>query len=133
MKTNINVFARIILGVISLCIMVNRETKAQDTSQMVRIAKLEIDATQLESYNKLLKEEIEASIKLEEGVLTLYAVSDKKRPNLITILEIYADKNAYEKHLKTPHFLKYKNETKAMVKSLELSESTPLIPDLKIK
>ena len=36
-------------------------------------------------------------------------------------------------HLKTPHFLKYKTTTQGMVKSLELSESVPLVPGMKIK
>ena len=105
----------------------------QNKSQMVRLAKLVIDSTQLENYNALLKEEIEASVRLEPGVLTLYAVSEKSRPNHITILEIYADTVAYNSHLLTPHFIKYKNATKDMVKSLELVETIPLVPGIKIK
>jgi quinol monooxygenase YgiN len=106
---------------------------AQEKSQMVRLAKLVIDSTQLESYNAFLKEEIEASVRIEPGVITLYAVSEKKKPTHITILEIYANEDAYKAHIKTPHFLKYKNGTKDMVKALELVECNPLIPDMKIK
>lgn len=105
---------------------------AQD-KQMVRLAKVVVDSTQLESYNSFLKDEIQNSVKLEEGVLTLYAVAEKNRPTHITILEIYASIDAYKKHIQTPHFLKYKNGTKDMVKSLELIETTPLIPEMKIK
>jgi len=104
-----------------------------EQNQMVRLAKLVIDSTQLESYRAALKEEIEASVRLEPGVLTLYAVAEKDNPTHITILEIYADTNAYKSHLQTPHFIKYKTDTKEMVKSLELIESTPLIPGMKIK
>ena len=100
---------------------------------MTRLAKLVIDSVQLENYKAALKEEIEASIRLEPGVLTLFAVSEKETPNHITILEIYADSGAYKFHLQTPHFLKYKSVTKEMVKSLELVETIPLIPDMKIK
>ena len=100
---------------------------------MVRLAKLVIDSTQLENYNALLKEEIEASVRLEPGVLTLYAVSEKNNPTHITILEIYTDTVAYKAHLQTPHFIKYKTGTKDMVKSLELVETTPLVPGMKIK
>ncbi len=106
---------------------------AQQDKQMVRLAKLVIDSVHLDSYNKLLKEEIEASVKLEPGVLTLYAVAEKNRPTHITILEIYADEEAYKSHIETPHFLKYKNGTKNMVKGLELVETIPLIPEMKIK
>ena len=100
---------------------------------MVRLAKLVIDAAQLDAYNAALREEIEASVRLEPGVLTLYAVAEKDRPTHITILEIYASRAAYEQHIKTPHFLKYKTGTEKMVKSLELVETTPLLPDMKIK
>jgi quinol monooxygenase YgiN len=106
---------------------------SKQNKQMVRIAKLIIDAPQLDSYNAALKEEIEASVRLEPGVLTLYAVSEKNNPTHITILEIYADSSAYKSHLQTPHFIKYKNATKDMVKALELIEADPLIPGMKIK
>jgi len=100
---------------------------------MVRLAKLVIDSIQLESYRALLKEEIEASVRLETGVLTLYAVAEKNNPTHITILEIYADTVAYKLHLQTPHFIKYKNGTMDMVRSLELVETVPLVPGMKIK
>ncbi len=100
---------------------------------MVRIANLIVEALHLESYKAALKEEIEASVRLEPGVLTLYAASAKEDPTRFTILEIYADQASYEAHLKTPHFVKYKTNTQGMVKSLELVDSVPLVPELKIK
>jgi quinol monooxygenase YgiN len=109
------------------------QTSVQNKNQMVRLAKLVIDSSQLENYNALLKEEIEASVRVEPGVLTLYAVAEKNDPTHITILEIYADTVAYRSHLLTPHFIKYKNGTKDMVKSLELVEAVPLVPGMKIK
>jgi quinol monooxygenase YgiN len=109
------------------------QTSIQNKNQMVRLAKLVIDSSKLENYNALLKEEIEASVSLEPGVITLYAVAEKNNPTHITILEIYADTVAYKSHLQTPHFIKYKNGTKDMVKSLELVETIPLVPGMKIK
>jgi len=109
------------------------QTSVQNKNQMVRLAKLVIDSSQLENYNALLKEEIETSVRVEAGVLTLYAVAEKNNPTHITILEIYADTVAYKAHLLTPHFIKYKNGTKDMVKSLELVETVPLVPGMKIK
>jgi quinol monooxygenase YgiN len=110
-----------------------KNSSSQSKNQMVRLAKLVIDSAQLENYNALLKEEIEASVRLEPGVLTLYAVAEKNNPTHITILEIYADTVAYRSHLQTPHFIKYKNGTKDMVRSLELVETVPLLPAMKIK
>ena len=106
---------------------------AQNINQMVRLAKLVIDSTQLENYKAALKEEIETSVRIEPGVKTLYAVSEKDNPTHITILEIYADTAAYKAHLQTPHFIKYKTGTENMVKSLELAVAVPLVPDMKIK
>jgi quinol monooxygenase YgiN len=101
--------------------------------QLVRLAKLQIDSTQLAPYNALLKEEIEASLRLEPGVLTLYPVAEKGHATRITILEIYASQAAYQAHIRTPHFLKYKKGTKDMVNSLELVEVVPLVPTVKSK
>jgi quinol monooxygenase YgiN len=105
---------------------------AQEKGQMVRLAKLVIDSAQLKNYNAYLKEEIETSLRVEPGVLTLYAVSEKEKPTHITILEIYKNVDAYKAHIQTPHFIKYKNGTLEMVKSLELVETVPMLPELNI-
>lgn len=102
-------------------------------NNLVRLSKITVDAAQLDAYNAFLKEEIEASMRLEPGVLTLYATAEKDNPYKMIILEIYADRAAYESHLKTPHFQKYKQGTLSMVKELELVDVKPLIPGLKIK
>jgi len=94
---------------------------------VVRMAELEIDPDQLEIYRLLLTEEIEASVALEPGVLSLNAVSLKDSPHKIRILEVYASQAAYEAHLQTPHFLKYKNGTAGMVKSLTLIDVDPIM------
>lgn len=93
---------------------------AQQKEQMVRIAKIKIDPTQITAYNMALLTQMKAAIANEPGVLTYYAVADKKDPASITILEIYADTSAYQKHILTPHFKKYKDAVKDIVKSLEL-------------
>ena len=77
--------------------------------------------------------EINESMRLEPGVRSLYAVSEMERPTHFTILEIYADRSAYEAHIKSAHFLKQKTGTKDMVKSLELIDTVPLVVDMKIK
>lgn len=102
-------------------------------NNLVRLSKIIVDPDQIDSYNAFLREEIEASMKLEPGVLALYATAEKEAPHKVTILEIYANRAAYESHLKTPHFQKYKQGTLSMVKELELVDVNSLIPGLKIK
>lgn len=99
---------------------------AEDKTPLVRIAELEIDGAQIEQYQAALREEIQASIRLEPGVLTLYAVAVKGHPEQVRIFETYANQAAYEAHLKTPHFLKYKTGTAGMVRSLRLVETEPI-------
>jgi len=99
---------------------------AQDKNQVVRIAKLQIDPAQLENYKAALKEHAETAVRLEPGVLTLYAVAEKNNPTHITVFEIYANAQAYQAHLQTAHFKKYKSITKDMVKSLELVDVEPI-------
>jgi quinol monooxygenase YgiN len=93
---------------------------------VVRIAELEIDPLQLDAYKVHLKDEIEASLALEAGVVMLSAVGLQDRADHIRILEVYASRKAYESHLQTPHFLRYKNATAGMVRSLTLLDTQPV-------
>ncbi len=95
---------------------------AQSSHQMVRLAKIEVDPAQLDQYNSALKEQMTTAVRIEPGVLTYYAVADKTNPAHITILEIYADTAAYQLHIQTPHFKKYKATVQNMVKSLVLED-----------
>jgi quinol monooxygenase YgiN len=105
----------------------------QMRTPVVRLAELHIDPSQLEEYTAALRDEIETSIRLEPGVLTLYAVAVKGDPAQIRIFEMYADAAAYEAHLQAPHFKKYKTGTPGMVKSLVLVETDPIVLGAKAK
>lgn len=98
-------------------------------NMMIRIAALEIDSAYLEEYLAILKEEAAASVRLEPGVICIYPMFQKEDPTQIRLLEIYADEEAYESHLQTPHFLKYKTTTLEMVKSLELIDMSTIDPE----
>ncbi|PJJ60919.1 putative quinol monooxygenase [Hymenobacter chitinivorans] len=135
MQTKVLPLLILMLAAGLLTLLANGRAAAQvpSSGQLVRLAKLEIHPAELERYRAALKEEIENSLRLEPGVLTLYAVAEKANPTRITILEIYASHEAYQAHLLTPHFRKYKNGTQAMVKSLELVETDPLVPAVQVK
>ena len=94
---------------------------------LVRIAELKIDPGQLAAYRNALSEEIVTSIRVEPGVLNLFAVAVKGNPAQVRIFELYKDQAAYEAHLQTPHFKKYKTETQNMVKALKLIETDPIM------
>jgi quinol monooxygenase YgiN len=95
--------------------------------RLVRLAELEIVPAQLDAYKAALREEIETSIRVEPGVLALYAVTLKEQPNQVRLFEMYASPHAYQAHLQSEHFKKYKSVTASMVKSLQLIETEPLV------
>ncbi|WP_232065178.1 putative quinol monooxygenase [Rhodocytophaga rosea] len=108
----------IIVGIMGSCFTAS----AQQQEMMVRIAEIEIVPASLEEYKAILEEEAAASVKLEPGVIAIFPMYQKENPTQVRILEIYASKKAYEQHLKTPHFQKYKTTTLNMVKLLKLLE-----------
>lgn len=87
---------------------------------MVRISEIEILPEYLEEYNTILKEEASASVKKEPGVIAIFPMYQDENPTQVRILEMYANKEAYQSHLQTPHFQQYKTTTLKMVKSLKL-------------
>ena len=96
-------------------------------NRILRLAELEIDPAQLESYKAALREEIATPIRVEPGVLTLYAVAVKDHPTQIRLFEVYASTAAYEAHLQSAHFKLYKSNTAGMVRSLKLLEADPIL------
>ncbi|MCF8335897.1 MAG: antibiotic biosynthesis monooxygenase [Bacteroidales bacterium] len=96
---------------------------------LIRIAEIEIDSSHLDEYIAILKEESEASVRKEPGVISIFPMFQKENPAEIRILEIYANKEAYEAHLKTQHFKHYKKETREMVKSLKLIDMQAIDED----
>ena len=89
-------------------------------NMMVRMAEIEIHPEYIDEYKAILKEESEASVRLEAGVICIYPMYQKDNPLQIRLLEIYVDDEAYQSHLQTSHFQKYKTSTLKMVKSLKL-------------
>ncbi|MEY4762059.1 MAG: hypothetical protein RLZZ200_1915 [Pseudomonadota bacterium] len=87
---------------------------------LVRIAEIEIDPKYQAEYLSALREGAETAIRLEPGVVAILPLFQKSAPAQFRILEIYESREAYDAHIRTPHFLKYKTTTLDMVKSLRL-------------
>ena len=101
--------------------------------QYVQLAEIEIDPAQLEDYKAAVREQIETAVRVEPGVLVLYAVSEKDNPTHIRVFEIYRDVDAYKSHLESAHFKKYKAASEKMVKSLKLVQTAPIMLGAKAK
>lgn len=112
-----------LLLAVSLLLLISCRSTAlhkSSTGMLVRISEIEIQRDSLQSYKSILKEEAEASVRLEPGVICIFPMYQQKDSTQIRILEMYASKEAYQSHIKSPHFLHYKTATLSMVKSLRL-------------
>ena len=95
--------------------------------RIVRLAEIEVYPDKLDEYLAFAKEVGTVSMSVEPGVIGLFSMQDKANPCKVYILEVYADQEAYQAHLKTAHFKKYKEGTAQMVKSLKLIDTNPLV------
>ena len=91
------------IGAVAVAALAWGQRPEQDRT-VVRIAELEIDRAQLDSYKAALKEEIDAAVRLEPGVLAIYSVAEKENPTRLRFFEIYASEAAYQSHVESPHF-----------------------------
>lgn len=124
LKTRLLPVCSLIVCFLMLC---SDRATAQSARPYIRIARIVVDSLQLDQYKAALKEGVESAIRKEPGVLQLYAVYDKQQPTHVTVFEIYASEAAYQSHIKTEHFKKYKETVQAMVKSLELTDVEPIV------
>ncbi len=95
--------------------------------RIVRLAQIEVYPEWLEEYLGYAKEVGTVSMASEPGVIGLFSMQDKANPCKVYILEVYADREAYQAHLQTAHFKKYKEGTADMVKSLQLIDTNPMV------
>lgn len=95
--------------------------------RVVRLAEIEVFPDKLEEYLSFAEEVGRVSMTTEPGVIGLFSMRDKSDASKVYILEVYADREAYQAHLQTAHFKKYKEGTSSMVKSLKLIDTNPLV------
>lgn len=82
----------------------------------------------LDVHSHIITPKFLSALKREPGVICLFPMQSAEDSTQIRILEIYASDTAYQQHLQTEHFQRYKQGTLHMVKSLKLSPMRPLDP-----
>ena len=123
-------------GIILLyTIMLSITAAAQETltpinckTLIVRLAEIEVYPQYLTEYLKYANEVDRLSVEREPGVVCLFPMQSAEDSTQIRILEIYASEEAYQSHIKTEHFQRYKQGTLHMVKDLRLPTMKPLDP-----
>lgn len=122
-----NVTLLMSIGAAALALSLSRDAVAEDTHvPLVRIAELEIDPAQLRRYETAVRKESATSVRIEPGVLAIYAVAERNNPSKLRFFEMYADEAAYNAHIASAHFRVYAETTKGMITSKKLIETTPI-------
>ena len=103
--------------------------KINSEKMIVRLAEIEVYPQYLTEYLAFANEVDRLSVEREPGVVCLFPMQSADDSTHIRILEIYASEEAYQQHLKTDHFQKYKQGTLHMVKDLKLPTMKPLDPE----
>jgi quinol monooxygenase YgiN len=103
------------------------------SGQFVLVVELEIDPSQLEQFKAAIKENGETAVKVEPGCRGFSAVFEKENPTHVRLFEIYDSADAFKAHLETPHFKKYAETTKEMVKSRKRIDNVPITLNVKGK
>ena len=98
-------------------------------TMIVRLAEIEVYPQHLKEYLEFANEVDHLSVEREPGVVCLFPMQSAEDSTKIRILEIYASEEAYQQHVKTEHFQKYKQGTLHMVKDLKLPTMKSLDPE----
>lgn len=115
----ISLYLTMTLSVLSQ-VNVNRD------SLLVRISEIEVFPEYLQDYLASARTVGETSVREEAGVVAIFPMTQLRDTCQVRILEIYADAAAYQQHIHTPHFLRYKQGTLHMVKHLDLVDMRPM-------
>jgi quinol monooxygenase YgiN len=115
------------VGFVMFFISLDGDPVAQETRMpVVRMAELEIKPSQLDAFKAAVKEEMQTSVRVEPGVLAIYAVAEKENPTKLRFFEMYSDEAAFKSHIDSPHFKKFRAVTQDMVVSRKLIETEPI-------
>ena len=125
--------ALILAASLSLPLFSERASADAIPGQVVLVVELEIDPAQLEPFKAAIKENGETAVRVEPGCRSFSAVFEKDNPTRVRLFEIYENAEAFKAHLETPHFKKYAETTKDMVKSRKRIDNVPITLNVKGK
>lgn len=92
----------------------------------VRLAELQVDATQLKSFEVAAATHVAAATRLEPGILAFHTAAEKADPTRIRVFEMYKSEAAYQTHLQSPHFKAFLAATQDLIVSRQLFDVVPV-------
>jgi len=125
--------ALILAALLLLFSAIGRASADAIPGAFVLLVELEIDSSQLEAFKSAIKENGKTAVRVESACLGFNAVFEKENPTRVRLFEIYTNADAFKAHLETPHFKKYAETTKDMVKSRKRIDNVPITLNAKGK
>lgn len=80
----------------------------------INIAHITVKSADRHVFFTTVRDEMQQTMAKEDGVLAMYAVTEKQHPNQWIFVEIYQSKSAYQQHRATRHFRTYLEQTTDM-------------------
>lgn len=99
----------------------------QDKAMINNLVIVDVKPAFNQAFRDVVIPEMVQSLKVEEGVIAMYAATEKSNPTRWYFYEIYASEDAYQAHRKTPHFQEYLAKTSEMT---SYKEAIPIAPGL---
>lgn len=102
------------------------DKKVIQTPEMrVNYVPVEVKPEYNDQFKAIITAEMAQSLKVEDGVIAMYAATEQENPNKWVFFEIYANDAAYQHHCETPHFKDYLKQTSDMLKDKRYVEIRP--------
>ncbi|WOB24512.1 MULTISPECIES: antibiotic biosynthesis monooxygenase [Xanthomonas] len=93
---------------------------------VVRLFELQTDPARAQVFDVAGRDNMQASLRDEPGVLAMHAVASLSTPGLAYVLELYADQAAYRRHVETAHYRRFLESTRSLVTDKRLVEIDPM-------
>ena len=78
----------------------------------VIIAPIKIKEGYKERFVEAMLDDAKGSVRDEPGCLRFDVIQDGDDPNMIWLYEVYVDEAAFQAHIQTPHFIKWRETVK---------------------
>lgn len=78
----------------------------------VLVVTIDIQPDRIADFLKAMRADAVGSVTREPGCLRFDIIQDEQKPSRIYLYEVYANKDAFDAHLKTPHFLTWQDAVK---------------------
>jgi quinol monooxygenase YgiN len=91
-------------------------------SGFVIVVDFRIKAGEMQNFRRLIDENARTSVRDEPGCRRFDVLASRKEADRILLYEVYADRAAFDAHMRTPHFAVFDRESAALVADKAVTE-----------